>query len=220
MTGADLASRIDHTLLKAGAGALDIERHCREAIENRFRGVCVLPGHLPVAAPILEGSGVILSAAIAFPHGASTRLGKIFESLEAWKGGARELDIVIDLSAVADGDPSRVEAEVRDLMDKVPECAHKFIVETGMFDRERLLPIVAIMNQRRPAFVKTSTGVNARGASPEDVAFLREALHRSIGVKASGGIRTAEQAAALLAAGASVLGTSAGVAILREHGGR
>ena len=214
MTREEIAAVIDHTLLRPAATRADVERHCLEAIERRFRGVCLYPAHLKAAAGILTGTGIVLSGAVAFPHGASTLLGKVFEALEASRLGATELDIVLDLAAIAEGDRSRIDEEVRTLIDRVKECRLKLIVETGIFDRERLEPVLGVMNQRRPAFVKTSTGVNARGASVEDVAFLRSALHRSIGIKAAGGIRTPEQVEALVAAGADVIGTSAGAEIL------
>jgi len=197
-----------------------VERHCREAREHGFRSVCLFPAHVGIARGILEGSGVAISGVIAFPHGASTLLGKVFEALEAIKRGAEELDIVLDLSAIAGGDRAAIEQEVRVLMERTPECRHKMIVETGLFSREQLRPVLAVLNQRRPAFVKTSTGVNARGAAPEDVAFLRTSLHDSIGVKASGGIRTLDQMEALVAAGASRIGTSAGVDLAREAASR
>jgi deoxyribose-phosphate aldolase len=211
-----IASAIDHTLLRPGATTADIERHCREAVDLGFRGVCLLPVHLRTASRILDGTGVILAAAVAFPHGGSTLLGKVFEALEAVKHGAAEVDVVMNLSAIASGDRSAVEEEVRTLMARVPDCRHKFIVETGLFDASLLEPVLKIMNQRRPAFVKTSTGAGAPGATPEVVAWLRRTLHRKVAVKASGGIRTLAQAAALLQAGAVCLGTSAGVEILRE----
>ena len=214
LTKRDLAALIDHTMLKPGASWIEIERHCREAVENGFRGVCLYPAHLKAASEILSGSGVVLSGVIAFPHGASTLLGKTFEALEAWKHGAEELDIVLNLSAISSGERDVIDEEVRTLMLKAPECRHKFIVETGMFSEEQLRSVLTVMNQRHPAFVKTSTGVNARGAAPEDVARLRAALHESIGIKASGSIRTLDQVEALVAAGAALIGTSAGVELM------
>jgi deoxyribose-phosphate aldolase len=166
---------------------------------------------------VLGGSDVLLCAAVAFPHGATTLLGKTFEALEAWKLGAVELDIVLNLSAIASGDRRSIEEEVRTLMDRTRECRHKFIVETGLFTPEQLRPVLRVMNQRRPAFVKTSTGVNARGATPEDVARLRSRLHASIGIKAAGGVRTLDQVRALVEAGASRIGTSAGSDMMRQY---
>jgi deoxyribose-phosphate aldolase len=212
----EVARLIDHTLLKPGITHADVERHCREAVETGFRAICLFPAHLARAARSLEGSDVILSGVVAFPHGGSTLLGKTFEALEAFRHGASELDIVLDLSAVASGDRGRIEEEVRTLMVRVPDCRHKFIIETGLFSLDRLRPVLKVMNQRRPAFVKTSTGVGAPGATPEVVAHLRSVLHKSIGIKASGGIRTLDQVKALVAAGATCIGTSAGMEILRE----
>ncbi len=218
MTGEEIAGRIDHTLLRAGASREEVERHCREAVDLGFRAVCVLPVHLRAAAAVLEGTRVILAGVVAFPHGGSTLLGKVFEALEAVKHGAAEVDVVLNLSAIASGDRAAVEEEVRTIMTRVPDCRHKFIVETGMFDRGQLDPVLKIMNQRRPAFVKTSTGVGAPGATVEAVARLRRSLHKAVAVKASGGIRTREQAVELLHAGAACIGTSSGVAIVREAG--
>lgn len=216
MTREDLARLIDHALLKPGATGEETRRHCREALELGFRGVCLHPAQLKPAAEILAGSRLILSCAVSFPHGASTLLSKVFEALEAWKLGAAELDIVLNLSAIAGGLRDAVEEEVRTIMEKTPECRHKFIVETGLFTEAQLRPVLGVMNQRRPAFVKTSTGVNARGATPEDVSRLRSALHPAIGVKASGGIRRLSQVEALVASGATCIGTSAGVDLMKQ----
>jgi len=216
MDAIDLAARIDHTLLRPSATNEDLDRHCREAIELGMRAVCVHPARLARAAGALSGSGVRLCGVVAFPHGGATPLSKVFEALECWKEGAVEVDVVLDLAAIASGDRDRIDLEVRTIMEKVPECAHKFIVETGLFAGSLLEPVIGVMNQRRPAFVKTSTGVNGPGASVEAVSFLRERLHSSIQIKAAGGIRTLGQAAALLGAGASCLGTSAGVDLVRE----
>ncbi len=218
MTGEEMAGRIDHTLLRAGASREEVEHHCREAVDVGFRAVCLFPVNLRTAAALLEGTRVILAAVVAFPHGGSTLLGKVFEALEAVKHGAAEVDVVLNLSAIASGDRAAVEEEVRTIMARVPDCRHKFIVETGMFDRGQLDPVLKIMNQRRPAFVKTSTGVGVPGATPEAVARLRKTLHKAVAVKASGGVRTLDQAMALLEAGAACIGTSSGVAIVREAG--
>jgi deoxyribose-phosphate aldolase len=216
MNPKELASRIDHTLLKVGVSQADVEQHCREAIEHGFRSVILHTIHLKTAAKVLEGSGVILGGVVSFPHGATSLLGKVFEALEAWKVGAVELDFVLNLSAIASGDRHAMAEEVRMLMEKTSECTHKFIVEVAIFSEAQMKPVFNVMNQRRPAFVKTSTGVNTRGASVEDVKLLRSELHESIEVKASGGIRTLPQARALLEAGATVLGTSSGVDLIAE----
>jgi len=218
MNREELARLIDHTLLKPGARREEVERHCREALEFGFRAVCLYPVHLAIASEILNDSRVILGSVVSFPHGGATLFGKIFEALEAWKRGAAELDVVLNLSAIAEGNRDLIEEEVRQIMDRTPECRHKFIVEAGMFTKDQLKPVLKVMNQRRPAFVKTSTGVNTRGANVEDVAHLRSALHESIGVKASGGIRAIDQVAALVAAGATCIGTSAGVDLMRQAG--
>lgn len=216
MTREELAARIDHALLRPGVTTSEVRGHCRQAVENRFRAVCLLPVHLKEAAEILSGSGVVLAGVVAFPHGGTTLLGKVFEGLEAVRMGAEELDIVLNLSAVASGARGRIEEEVRTLMARIPGCRHKFIVETGLFDQSALKPVLKIMNQRRPAFVKTSTGVNGPGATPEAIRHLRSVLHKSVRIKAAGGIRTLDQARALLEAGADVLGTSGGMALLDE----
>jgi len=216
LTAKELAALIDHTLLKPAATDEDLARHCREAMEHGFRAVCLFPSQLRAASAILSGSGVVLAGVVAFPHGASTLLSKVFEALEAWKLGASELDVVLNLHAIASGERAVVEEEIRTIMEKTPECRHKFIVETGLFSEEQLSPVLRILEQRRPAFVKTSTGVNAPGASPRDVALLRSRLHTSIGIKAAGGIRTLDQARDLVAAGASCIGTSAGVDLMRQ----
>lgn len=216
----DLATILDHTLLGPGLTRKEIKRHCREAVQNRFKTVCLLPAALPLAAGFVRGTGVGLCSVVAFPHGGSTTLGKVFEALECWKKGAEELDIVADLSALRDGDWKKFAREIREILDKTPECRHKIILEVGLLSDRELYRAIQSLNELRPAFLKTSTGTVGPPITPEQVAAIRGLLNDDIGIKAAGGIRTLAQVEALVEAGATRIGTSAAVRIVQEFRAR
>lgn len=216
----DLAARIDHTLLAPGVTRRELNRHCREAAAHRFHAVCVLPAYLQESARCLRGSAVKLCAAVSFPHGAATPLGKVFEALECWKLGAEELDLVADLAALRDGDGRRFANELREVMAKTPECRHKVIVEVGLLTDRELYRAIQACNELRPAFLKTSTGTVGPPVTAAQIEAIRRQLHDAVEIKAAGGIRTLAQVEDLLAAGATRIGTRAAVAIVEEFRAR
>lgn len=215
---AALAAAIDHTLLKPESTAAQIEQLCREAVQYAFAAVCVNSGWLPQAAAALAGSGVGLASTVGFPLGACAPQVKAYETEQAVQAGASEIDMVIDLGALKDADYLRL---ARDVL-AVTGAAHrggarvKVIIEAGLLTLEEKVAAARLAAEAGADFVKTSTGFLAGGATLEDVRLMAQVAGPAALVKAAGGIRTAEQARAMLRAGAARLGTSAGVAIMCE----
>lgn len=217
-----VAAVIDHTLLAPDTTAAEIEQLCREAAHFGFAAVAIQPAWVALATSLLHDTPVKVCAAIGFPHGASTTSVKRFEAAEALRLGADELDMVMNIGALKSGERGRVQAD----MAGVAELAHaagailKVILETSLLsDAEKVLACEIALTAGAD-FVKTSTGFSSGGATVEDVALMRKTVGNRAGVKASGGIRSAQQAAALLRAGADRIGTSASVVILQELGAK
>ena len=215
LSPAQLAACIDHTLLKADATAQDIEKLCAEAREHRFHAVCVNGSRLDLARHFLEDTGVKIAGVIGFPLGAMSGDVKRFEAEAAIDDGAHEIDVVLNLGRFKDGDDRFVLRELRDVVEAADERPVKVILETCLLTREEKIRACLLVVESGAHFVKTSTGFGAGGATVEDVKLLRETVGPKFGVKASGGIRDAATALALIAAGATRIGTSAGVAILK-----
>jgi deoxyribose-phosphate aldolase len=209
-----LASAIEHTLLRAEARAQDIERLCREALEHRFHGVCVNGSRVLQAVALLDESSVKVAATVGFPLGATDQDSKRFETEAAIDNGAHEIDLVMNVGRLRDGDSSFVLRELRDVVEAAEERPVKVILETSLLTREEKILACNLVLESGAQFVKTSTGFGPGGATVEDVQLIRETVGARFGIKASGGIRTTGQALALLKAGANRLGTSSGVAIL------
>ncbi len=203
-----LAGRIDHTLLKPQATDEEVKRLCREALEWGCASACVNPARLPAALEVLRGSGVKACSVAAFPLGASDLETRLFETRRAVEMGAGEVDTVIDLGLVKAGRIEEAEAQVKAQVEAAGPAALKVILETGLLEKEEIAALVEACVRAGAAFVKTSTGFGPRGASVEDVRIMAEAAAGRIRVKAAGGIRTLDQALALLEAGAERLGTS------------
>ncbi len=213
----ELASLIDHTLLKPETSKKEILRLCKEALDYWFHSVFLLPYYLPIAVKKLRKTPVKVGTVIGFPLGGNSITTKIFEAIDSLRQGAEELDIVINIGALKSGDFPYLERELTGIISKTPECLHKVIVEVGLLTDEELKRMIEVANRIKPAFVKTSTGFLARGAQAEDVVAIRHYLHPDIGIKASGGIRTLQQVTELVEAGASRIGTSTGVKIIQEY---
>ena len=215
-TQVELASHIDHTMLRATGTDTDVRRLCAEALEHRMASVCVFPAFVARAHNLLKHSRVQVATVIAFPFGVTLTETKEAELRASAALGAQEADIVINIAALKSGDVWSVEKE----MHRLTEISHdlkvgpKFIIETAYLSQEEKLHCCKIANRVHPDFLKTSTGYGPSGATAEDVKLMRANLIPEIQVKAAGGIRTYEDAQALLAAGASRLGTSSGVAII------
>lgn len=211
-----MARRIDHTLLRAHATEAEVRQLCVEAAENGFRAVSVNPAWVTFCAKLLRETHVVVDACVAFPLGAATARMKVEEAKEAVQNGARELDMVINLGALKSGYPDFVEREIAAVAAAVKGVPLKVILETGCLNRDEKIMVCEMAVRAGAAFVKTATGFGPGGATVEDVALMRETVGERLGVKAAGGVRTWGGAVAMLQAGASVVGTSAGVAILSE----
>jgi deoxyribose-phosphate aldolase len=209
----ELAGFIDHTLLAPGATRDALERLCHEAREHRFAAVCVAGPMVPEAVRLLAGSGVPTAAVVDFPRGDGETAARTVEALELVRAGAAELDLVVALPALLAGRFEHVLEDLRAVVRAVPVPV-KVILETAQLDRDRIVAGAALALAAGAAFVKTSTGFGGGGATVADVALLRSVVGDALGVKASGGIRTAADARAMIRAGASRIGTSHGVAIV------
>jgi deoxyribose-phosphate aldolase len=217
--GHQLASLIDHTLLKPDAMPEAIERLCREAAEYGFASVCVNPGNVVRAARLLRGTRVNVCTVIGFPLGATTSLAKAFEARDAVAGGADELDMVLNVGALKAGDETLVSRDIRAVVEAADGRVVKVILETGLLTEEEKVRACLLVKEAGAAFVKTSTGFGPGGATVEDVQLMRRTVGPDFGVKASGGIRDRETAERMVAAGAIRLGTSSGVGIIRGEAG-
>ncbi|MGO3153298.1 MAG: deoxyribose-phosphate aldolase [Galactobacter sp.] len=216
LSPADLAGYIDHTLLKPEASREQILNLCAEADKYGFASVCVTPVWVSTAAEALKDSKSKTCTVIGFPLGATTTATKVFEATKAADDGADELDMVIDIAAARAGER---EALVRDIR-AVAEVAHakdkllKVIIETCLLDHDAKVLACEASVEAGADFVKTSTGFNGPGATVEDVALMRATVGPDLGVKASGGVRSREDALAMIEAGATRIGASSGIAIV------
>jgi deoxyribose-phosphate aldolase len=210
-----LASRIDHTLLRPDAVAAEIDQLCAQALQFGFHAVCVQPTFVARVARRLAGSAVAVATVAAFPHGAATTDTKVFEARRAVADGATEVDMVANLGWLRDGLDTALADDGAAVVAACPGVAVKVILETALFaDPARKQAAARAALAAGAAFVKTSTGFGPGGATVEDVALLRAAVGERAGVKASGGIRTREQALALVAAGANRIGASSSAALV------
>jgi deoxyribose-phosphate aldolase len=213
----DLARYIDHTLLRPDAVVADIDKLCAEAAEFRFAAVCVNPTWVRRAADDLRDSDVGVASVVGFPFGATPTEIKVFEARRAIRDGAREIDMVINIGALKSGLQTQVREDVARVADACHEAGAlcKVIIETGLLTDAEKVIACRLARQARADFVKTSTGFAKGGATVFDVALMRETVGPKMGVKASGGIRTAEDVQDMIAAGATRIGASAGVKIVK-----
>jgi deoxyribose-phosphate aldolase len=216
----EIAALIDHTLLKPEATEADIRKICGEAREYGFASVCVNPYWVPVVAKELAGSAVKVCTVVGFPLGASAADIKVAETTKALTDGAQEIDMVINIGELRGGNLRAVGDEIG----SVVQVSHsksaivKVILETALLTDEQKIEACRLSKDAGADFVKTSTGFAAHGATVEDVALMRKAAGAEMGVKASGGIRTLEDLRKMVAAGATRIGTSAGVKIVEAVG--
>ena len=213
-----LAGLIDHTQVRADASQRDITLLCDEAIRHGFASVSINPAWTSYCAKRLAGSGVTVNPCVGFPLGANTAHVKVEEAREAVRNGAGELDVVINIGALRSGFPDFVERELVAIVRAVKGTPVKVILETSYLSDEDKIRVCEMSVRAGAAFVKTCTGFGRHGATLEDVALMRRVVGRQIGVKAAGGIRTYRDTVNMLEAGANRIGTSSGVAILREMG--
>lgn len=216
-TAERLAGMIDHTILAANARATDVERLCNEAREFGFASVCVNPVWASLVADRLAGSDAVACAVVGFPLGATTTDQKVHEATSALNAGAREIDMVINIADALEGDREALTKDIR----AVAEAVHaqggllKVIIEACLLDDDQKVLACQASVAAGADFVKTSTGFSTGGATVEDVKLMRLTVGPDIGVKASGGIRTRENALAMIEAGASRIGASQGIEIIR-----
>lgn len=211
----NIAKAIDHTLLKPDATAIDIRRLCTEAREFGFFSVCVNSSWIRLATRELEGSGVAVAAVTGFPLGAMSTAAKAFETEQAVRDGATEIDTVLHVGRLRDGDRAYVLHDLQAVVQAAGPARVKVILETCLLSDDQKREACAISVESGAAFVKTSTGFSTGGATLEDVRLMVAAVAGRAEVKASGGIRDLAAAQAMLAAGATRLGTSNGIAIVQ-----
>ncbi len=209
-----LSKYIDHTVLKAFAAKEDIEKLCSEAKQYGFASVCVNPFWVKYCADLLKGSGVKVCTVIGFPLGANESETKAFEAALAIKNGAQEVDMVINIGALKSGDWDTVKNDIQAVRNASKGKVLKVIIETSYLTDEEKKKVSKISADCGADFVKTSTGFSDKGATAEDVKLMKDAS--GIAVKASGGIRSKEDALKMIEAGASRLGTSAGIKIAAD----
>ncbi|MBN23342.1 MAG: deoxyribose-phosphate aldolase [Bdellovibrionaceae bacterium] len=209
-----LARKIDHTLLKPDATPEQIRKVCEEARKYQFATVCVNSSYVKTVADLLKGSATVPIAVVGFPLGASSTASKVFETNEAIKNGAGEIDMVINIGALKAKDYAHVLDDISAVVDAAAPVPVKVILETAELTQEEKVIGCALTKAADAAFVKTSTGFASGGATVEDIELMRRIVGDEMGVKASGGIRTQEDAKKMIQAGASRIGASASVAIV------
>ena len=226
LTKEQLAKTIDQTLLNPIATSKDIEQLCINAKKYHFAAVCINPAYIAQAKKILADTDVKVCSVVGYPLGANTIETKVFEARDNVKKGADELDMVINLGAVKSGNYEYVEREIKIVVnvirrEQIAEYNRhiniKAIIETSILTRDEIKKMCAIIERSGADFVKTSTGFGVKGVELDDVRLIREIVTRNTGVKASGGIRTFRDAQALIDAGATRLGTSSGINIIKEY---
>ena len=215
MNTKQIAHYIDHTALTTEKTDADILKLCDEAIEHQFFSVCINSCHIPLAKQKLAGSNVKICTVVGFPLGANLSSVKAFETQEAIAAGANEIDMVINVGWIKSNKWSAVKEDIQAVLNACNGTPLKVILETCLLTKEEIVQACEICKALKVAFVKTSTGFNKGGATVEDVALMKHTVG-DIGVKASGGIRDTQTALAMIKAGATRIGASAGIAII--HG--
>lgn len=213
----NLASYIDHTLLKPDATVAQIRRLCDEAMEHGFFSVCVNTSYVPLCKELLKHSAVKVCAVVGFPLGAMSTEVKSFETAWAVKNGADEIDMVLAIGALKSGSAAVVEDDIAAVVAAASGTTVKVIIETSLLSHEEKVTACLLSKSAKAHFVKTSTGFGGGGATVEDVRLMKDVVGDSLKVKASGGIKDVATAEALIAAGASRLGTSSGVQLVQNQ---
>lgn len=210
-----LSKYIDHTVLYADTTRKTIEKFCKEAVEYNFASVCFNPTHVRYAASLLKGTSVNVCAVIGFPLGATTPFVKAYEVRDAIANGAKEVDMVINIGAVKDGNFELVEQDIKAVVDAAAgQALVKVIIETCLLTDEEKVKVCLIAKNAGAQFVKTSSGFSKGGATVEDVALMKKTVGPNMQVKASTGVRTTEAVIQMINAGATRIGTGSGIAIV------
>ncbi len=210
----ELASYIDHTLLKPDATREQIEELCTEAAEHQFTSVCVNGSRVELAYSLLEESDVQVCTVVGFPLGAMDADAKRYETEAAVDAGANEIDMVMNIGRFKDGEHDYIVREIRDVVEAADDRVVKVILETCLLTNDQIEKACKLVVQAQAHFVKTSTGFGNAGATLEHVRLMRETVGQFAGVKAAGGVRNSEDARAMIQAGATRIGTSNGIAIV------
>ena len=211
---------IDHTLLKPEATKTQIENLCKEAIKYDFVSVCVNPTHVAYCAKLLKNSDVKVCTVIGFPLGSNTTETKVFETKNAIENGADEIDMVINIGALKDKNYNFVKEDIESVVKAANSKLVKVILETCLLTEEEVKEACKLSQEAKADYVKTSTGFSKSGASVEMVKIMYDTVHDTMKVKASGGVRTYDDAIKMIEAGASRIGTSNGVGIVTGHEGK
>ena len=206
---------IDHTILKATASSADVQKLCEEAIEHEFYSVCVNGCYVADANHLLQGTDVKVAAVVGFPLGAMTTASKVFEAKEAIENGASEIDMVINVAKLKDGEFDYVENEIRLIKEAIGDNVLKVIIETCYLTDEEKVKACELSLVAKADFVKTSTGFGTGGATYEDVKLMKSVVGDNAKVKASGGVRDKKTAQKYVDLGAERLGTSSGIEIVK-----
>ena len=215
----ELAHYIDHTLLKPEVSRAQVETLCAEAAEHSFATVCVNGSRVELAHSLLEDCDVQVATVVGFPLGAADADAKRYETEAAVDAGAGEIDMVMNVGRFLDGEHDYIVREIRDVVEAADDRVVKVILETCLLTEDQIEQASKLVVQAQAHFVKTSTGFGSAGATVEHVKLMRETVGQFAGVKAAGGIRDAATARAMIEAGATRLGTSAGVAIVTGNTG-
>lgn len=207
---------IDHTVLKADTPLETVKRICDEAMEYGFASVCINPCHVAYCADYLKDSDVNVCTVIGFPLGANTSAVKAFETKDAIANGADEIDMVMNIGALKDKNYDLVRDDVKAVVEAANGTLVKVILETCLLTEDEIKKACELCVEAKADYVKTSTGFSTRGATIEDVRIMKEAVHGKAKVKAAGGVRTPEDMAKIVAAGADRIGTSAGCSLVKK----
>ena len=214
----DLAGVIDHSLLRPDATYTDLKASCEEAQQFGFYSICIHPGFVRKAKDLLKDTDVRITVVIGFPLGMALTDVKVYEAMNASLDGADEIDMVINIGALKSGDWKTVRKDIADVLAATKERIHKTIIETCYLDNSEKTKVIEIALDAGSEFIKTSTGFGSVGAKTEDVRLIKSIVGDAAGIKAAGGISTLAQVLEMLEAGATRIGTSAGVKILKELG--
>ena len=207
---------IDHTNLKMDATSEDIAKLCQEAIEYDFYAVCVHPSYVSLAKDLLKDTNVLVATVVGFPLGMNTPKTKSFEAIDAVEMGADEIDMVINVGALKEKEYDYVKEEIEEVLDSIDGKPLKVIIETPLLTEEEIVKMTEICNETFVNFIKTSTGFGERGVSLKDIDIINAHKNEVLEIKASGGIKNLQFADELIKKGVSRIGTSSGVAIMKE----
>lgn len=211
----NINTMIDHTLLKANGSKEEIDKLCKEAIEYEFAAVCVNPYYIKYCKEVLKGSHVKVATVVGFPLGANTKEVKAFETMDAIKNGASEIDMVINIGALKNKEYKTVREDIEAVVNGAGDKALvKVILETALLTNEEIIKACELSKEAKAHYVKTSTGFSTDGAKVEDIKLMKSIVKDDLKIKASGGIKDKDTAIEMIRAGASRLGTSSGVKII------